>query len=182
MRERIKKSHFYEPHEVYDFIGMVEQKMSKLPVMDRKDRAALQYFMREFMYLPMAYIARVLDRKPWHVNQTIERMKIAANETRIPVTMNLAYREQIEFMDELCREYFDGRNMELSSIADESEKAYVIWNAQKACECFEEIGVDLSQSGLADELLRTLGLPAGGWMSDVIVRNFRLQSNESFDS
>jgi len=109
-------------------------------------------------------------------------MKIAANETRIPVTMNLAYREQIECMDELCREYFNGRNMELSSIADESEKAYVIWNAQKACECFEEIGVDLSQSGLADELLRTLGLPAGGWMSDVIVRNFRLQSNESFDS
>ena len=144
--------------------------------------AALQYFMREFMYLPNTLIASITGRKPWHVNQTIERMKIAANETRLPVTMNVAYRDFIESLDDLAREYFDCRNVELSSCTEETEKAYLIWEGQKAAGVFEETAVDMTQIGLANELLSMLGLPREGWMANVIVENFRIEPNDAFDS
>jgi len=182
MRDRVKNSTFFTREQVCEFVDLAEKSFGVFNVMERKDRAALQYFMREFMYVPIGFIAEVLDRKPWHVNQTIDRMKVSADESRLPVTMNSTYRQSIETMDDMCRDYFNYRNIELSSMTDESEAAYVIWNGQKACHWFEETGVNESQLSLANELLATIGLPGDGWMADMIVENFTLQSNHAANS
>lgn len=182
MRHRIVNSTFFTREQVCEFLDLAEKSFGTFDSMERKDRAALQYFMREFMYVPMTYIAEVLGRKPWHVNQTIERMRIAANESRLPVTMNTFYRESIEILDDMCRDHFGYKNMEMSSINDESELAFVIWNGMKACDCFEENGLDESQKSLANELLATIGMAMDGWMSDIIVENFTLQRNDVSDT
>ncbi len=182
MRNKIAECRFFDAETAYDFLGLVQKEKGPYAEMCRKERAALQYFMREFMYLPNTLIAKMMDRKPWHVNQTIERMKIAANETRLPVTMNFAYRDFIEYLDDVIRDYYGCKNVELSSCTDETEKAYLIWEGQKAAEIFEEAGVDLTQLGLAKEMLSILGLPREGWMAEVIVKNFRLEPNDAFDS
>lgn len=182
MRHRIVNSTFFTREQVCEFLDLAEKSFGTFNSMERKDRAALQYFMREFMYVPMTYIAEVLGRKPWHVNQTIERMRIAANESRLPVTMNAFYRESIEILDDMCRDHFGYKNMEMSSINDESELAFVIWNGMKACDCFEENGLDESQKSLANELLATIGMETDGWMSDMIVENFTLQRNDVSDT
>jgi adenylate cyclase len=96
--------------------------------------------------------------------------------------MNVAYRDFIEYLDDLIREYFDCRNVELSSCTDDTEKAYLIWEGQKASQFFEDAGVDLTQLGMAKEMLSMLGLPRDGWMAETIVNNFRLEPNEAFDS
>lgn len=182
MRKRIENCKFFDVDSANDFFGLVCKDRGPYTELSRKDRAALQYFMREYMYLPNTFIAKIVGRKPWHVNQTIERMKIAANETRLPVTMNLGYREFIEYLDDVLREYYGCRNVELSSCTSETEKSYLIWEGQKASEYYEDAGVDLTQIGLAKELLSVLGLPRDGWMADAIVKNFRIQSNDAFDS
>lgn len=181
MRKRISQCRFFDTETARHFFDFVCHQKGGYDSMSRKDRAALQYFMREFMYLPNTLIARIVGRKPWHVNQTIERMKIAANETRLPVTMNLGYRDFLEYLDDVMREYYDCRNVELSSCTDETERAFLIWEGQKASEVFEEATVDLTQLGLANEMLSMLGLPREGWMADVIVKNFRIEPNDAFN-
>lgn len=182
MRKRIEQCQFFDTGKAYDFFDLVQKDKGPYSTMCRKERAALQYFMKEFMYLPNTFIAKIVDRKPWHVNQTIERMKIAANETRLPVTMNVAYRDFLEYLDDVLRDYFGYKNVELSACTDDTEKAYLIWEGQKACGVYEEASVDLTQVGLANELLMLLGLPKDGWMRDVVNNNFRLESNDNFDS
>lgn len=182
MRKRIEQCQFFDTDKALDFFELVQRDKGAYHSMGRKERAALQYFMKEFMYLPNTFIAKIVDRKPWHVNQTIERMKIAANETRLPVTMNIAYRDFLEYLDDVVRDYYGYKNVELSSCTDDTEKAYLIWEGQKACGVYEDTGVNLTQVGLANELLLMLGLPKDGWMRDVVNNNFRLESNDGFDS
>ena len=182
MRQRVKNCTFFDVEKANDFFGLVQKDKGAYRDLSRKERAAFQYFMREFMYLPNTLIGKIVKRKPWHVNQTIERMKIAANETRLPVTMNVGYRDFVEYLDDLIREFYNCRNVELSSCSDETEKAYLLWEGQKASQFFEDAGVDLTQLGMAKEMLSMLGLPREGWMAETIVNNFRLEPNEAFDS
>lgn len=100
--------------------------------------AAVQYYLRHFLYLPYSVIAEVFGRKPWHVRQTIERMEEAAKEARLPVTMNEDYQIHIETFDDYCREEYGVRNVELGSLTNYLEADYLMWQSQKAVQRYEE--------------------------------------------
>lgn len=144
----------------------------------RAQGAAMQYYMTYFMYLPTSFIAHILNRKPWHVNQTVQRLVEAAEESRTPVTMNEAYREHIEDMDDFSREVYGAKNPELSLILDYKTRAWIQWSAQNACGWFEDSEVTPDQSTIIDELLNTIGMPAGGWMADIIAENFKVEYHD----
>ena len=138
MRDRVKNSTFFTREQVCEFVDLAEKSFGVFNVMERKDRAALQYFMREFMYVPIGFIAEGLDRKPWHVNQTVQRLVESAEDCRVPVTMNDSYQAHIEDMDDFSREFYGAKNPELSMVLDEKSKAWIKWNAQKASGWFED--------------------------------------------
>jgi len=140
----------------------------------RAQRAAMQFYMSEFMYLPNTLIADIMGRKPWHVNQTIQRLTEAAEMSRVPVTMNDAYQEFIEDMDDFSRENYSARNPEISMVLDQKVTAWIRWSAQKASGWFEDSELEPEQTEMIDELLRTIGLPAGGWMGDIIAENYKI--------
>lgn len=178
MRKRLDSCHFFTVEQVEDLI----QEYSNTYVDDgdwfgRAEGAAIQYYLNEFLYLPCSLIAQVFDRRPWHVNQTLQRLKESASDTRLPVTMNDSYRDTIERIDDLSRSMFNARNVEISSVTDEKEKAWLLWSAQKACGWFDDNLNEPEQTEVADDLLRSLGLPPGGWMSKVIIENFRIEHN-----
>lgn len=100
--------------------------------------AAVQYYLRQFLYLPYGVIAEVFGRKPWHVRQTIDRMVEGANESRTPVTMNADYQGHIEQFDDYCREHFGVRNVELASLTDDREIDYLLWESQKKTGRYED--------------------------------------------
>ena len=134
--------------------------------------------MSRFMYLPNTLIAYITDRKPWHVNQTIQRLVEAASDSRIPVTMNDNYREHIEDMDDLARDCFGAKNPELDMVLDDRDKAFLLWHSQKSTGWFEDSDLEPDQSSIIDELLNTIGLPAGGWMAEVIAASFKIDYHD----
>lgn len=175
MRKRLDSCHFFSAEEAQELV----QEYVNLFVEDgewfaRAEGAAIQYYLSEFLYLPCSLIGDIFDRRPWHVNQTLQRLKEAAGETRTPVTMNDSYRDTIERLDDLSRAHFGARNVELCTVQDEKERAWLLWSAQKACGWFDDNVNEPEQSEVADDLLRSLGLPAGGWMREVILENYRV--------
>lgn len=100
--------------------------------------AAVQYYLRHFLYLPYSVIAEVFGRKPWHVRQTIERMEESATDARVPVTMNEDYQRHIESFDDYCRDRYGVCNVELGSLTNYLEVDYLMWQSQKAVGCYEE--------------------------------------------
>lgn len=100
--------------------------------------AAVQFYLRHFLYLPYSVIAEVFGRKPWHVRQTIDRMEESASESRVPVTMNDDYQSHIETFDDYCREKYAVSNVELGSLTNYLESDYLLWQSQKAVNRYEE--------------------------------------------
>ena len=175
MRKRLDQCHFFSVSEVQELL----EQYNALYVDEgewfaRAEGAAVQFYLSQFLYLPCSLIGELFDRRPWHVNQTLQRLYEAAGETRVPVTMNEAYRDTIERIDDLSRTLYGARNVELSSVNDEKEKAWLLWSAQKACGWFDDNVNEPEQSEIADDLLRDLGLPAGGWMRKVIMENYKV--------
>ena len=121
--------------------------------------AAIQYYLRHFLYMPYGVIAEVFGRKPWHVRQTIDRMVDGASESRIPVTMNDDYQMHIEQFDDYCREKYGVRNVELASLTDHREIDYLLWNSQKKTGRYEEhCSSDPSQNEVWSEVFSYLSL------------------------
>jgi len=119
--------------------------------------AAVQYYLRHFLYMPFSVIAEVFGRKPWHVRQTIERMEQNAESTRVPVTMNEDYQVHIENFDDYCRDKYDVSNVELGSLTNYLEADYLMWQAQKAVGRYEDTcNDDSSQFELWAEALAYL--------------------------
>lgn len=176
LMNRYKNIHFYSEEEAHLWANQYLASQDREPT--RQQGAAMQYYMSHFMYLPNTLIADILGRKPWHVNQTIQRMIEASEMTRIPVTMNESYQHYIEDMDDFSREEFSAKNPELCMILDEKTRAWVLWNAQKASGWFEDSEMEPDQSTIIDELLNVIGLPAGGWMADIIAENFKIDYHE----
>lgn len=168
----LKNTKFYTEEEVFDLIDLYRAKYVDEDKMNRAQGAAIQYYMSQFMYCPSTLIAHVFGRKPWHVNQTITRLTEAASESRTPVTMNESYRVYIEDVDDLARELYGGKNKEICMVLDQKEKAWLLWNAQKESGWFDDSSSTADQEEVVDELLRTIGLPPGGWMRDIIMENY----------
>lgn len=176
MAKKYQNIHFYTKLEAELWLeGYMEPYQGEY---GRAQGAALQYYMSQYMYLPNALIAELVSRKPWHVNQTITRLLEAADMTRVPVTMNEAYQEFIEQMDDYAREHFAARNPELCLISDDKVKAWILWNSQKTCGYYEDCEHEPDQGEIVDELLRTIGLPTGGWMREIIESNFKIDYHE----
>ena len=74
----------------------------------------------------------------------------------------MAYRDFIEYLDDLVGEFYDCRNVELSGYTDETERSYLIWEGQKASQFFED-AVDLTQVGLARDAIN-VATSRGGWL------------------
>lgn len=172
------KEHFYTYEEVQQLLELYKTEYEVEGGYARAEGAAIQYYLSEFLYLPNDLIGDLFGRRRWHVAQTITRMKEAAEDTRLPVTMNESYREYIEIMDDLSRDTFGGKNKELCMVLDAKEKAYLSWTAQKTCGWFDGEDMPPEQSELADEMLRLLGLPAGGWMAKLITENYKLDYHD----
>jgi len=168
----LNNTKFYSEEEVFDLISLYKANYVEDGRMSRAQGAAVQYYMSQFMYCPSTLIAHVFDRKPWHVNQTITRMNEAASESRVPVTMNESYRFFIEDIDDLAREVFGSKNKELCMVLDQKERAWLLWSAQKECGWFDDSSNSADQEEVVDELLKTIGLPPGGWMRDIIMENY----------
>jgi hypothetical protein len=172
------KEHFFNAEEVSTLLDLYRVAYECEDGFGRAEGAAIQYYLVEFLYLPCSLVGELFGRRRWHVNQTITRMKDAADESRVPVTMNEAYRDYIENMDDLSRENFGAKNRELSMVLDAKDRAYLQWSAQKACGWFDEVDNEPDQVELVDELLITLGLPRGGWMAKVILENYKLDIHD----
>lgn len=178
MSRRIDQCHFYTEAEALEFYSRYRMLYDASESFSRGQSAALQYYMSRFMYLPNTLIAYITDRKPWHVNQTIQRLVEAASESRTPVTMNESYRSHIEDLDDLAREMYEAKNPELDMVLSEKDRAYLLWNSQKSTGWYEDSDMEPDQREIVDELLNTLGLPAGGWMADVIASNFKIDYHD----
>lgn len=169
---KYKNIHFYTEEDALEWSSQYQKQFGS--PMSRAQKAAMQYYMSYFMYLPNTLIANILGRKPWHVNQTVQRLIESAEESRVPVTMNEAYQEHLEDMDDFSRDVYGARNPELSMVLDEKDRAWIKWNAQKSSGWFEDVDMEPDQAAVIDELLNTIGLPAGGWMADIISENFKV--------
>lgn len=176
LMDRYKNIHFYTEDEAIGWFQ--EYTLYGQREITRPQGAAMQYYMSHFMYLPNTLIAHVLGRKPWHVNQTIQRLMEASEMTRVPVTMNESYQEHIEDMDDFSREVFGAKNPEFSMILDDKTRAWILWSAQKASGWFEDSEIEPDQSTMIDELLNVIGLPSGGWMADIIADNFKIDYHD----
>ena len=135
MRQRIKDCVFLDMDQVK---GLVEDYKTGRFELGGQHGAAVQYYLRNFLYLPYAVVAEVFGRKPWHVKQTIERMTSVADETRIPVTMNPDYQHYIETFVDYCRENYGVKNVELGALTDFLEIDYLLWQSQKITGRYED--------------------------------------------
>lgn len=171
------KEHFFTHEEVGRLLAMYNQQYCE-DGYARAEGAAIQYYLSQFLYLPNELIGELFGRRRWHVAQTLQRMQDAANEMRLPVTMNESYREYIENIDDIAREEFGANNKELAMVLNVKDQAYLQWTAQKACGWFEDDEMEPDQTEMADELLRLLGLPAGGWMAKAIKENYKLDYHD----
>jgi len=171
-----KNIHFYSEEEALEWSQRYLEWSGG--EMTRAQGAAMQYYMSYFMYLPNTLIAHILGRKPWHVNQTVQRLVESAEDSRVPVTMNDSYQAHIEDMDDFSREFYGAKNPELSMVLDDKSKAWIKWNAQKASGWFEDSELEPDQATIIDELLNAIGLPAGGWMADIIAENFKVDYHD----
>ena len=172
---RYDKIHFYTEDEARLWADQYRVSASD---MSRAHGAAMQFYMHQFMYLPNTLIGDIVQRKPWHVNQTIQRLKEAADLMRVPVTMNESYQLFLEEMDDFSRQEFGARNPEISMVLDPKDKAWIQWNAQKASGWFDESELEPQQEEIINELLKTIGLPPNGWMLDIISNNFKILHHE----
>lgn len=171
------KEHFF----TYEEVGRLLERYNEEYCQEgyaRAEGAAIQYYLSQFLYLPNDLIGEVFGRRRWHVNQTITRMMEAAEELRLPVTMNESYREYIENIDDLAREEFGAHNRELAMVLDIKDQAYLKWTAQKVCGWFDDEDMEPDQDEMVDELLRLIGLPAGGWMGKAIKEHFKLDYHD----
>jgi hypothetical protein len=175
MDTKYSKIHFFSEEDSFQFYSKYCDGYEDI---GRAQGAALQYFMSQFMYLPNTLIAEILGRKPWHVNQTIQRLVEAAEDTRIPVTMNDAYRDYLEDLDDFLRDTFGCKNPELCMVTDYKTRAWILWSAQKASGWYEDSDLEPDQVEMVDELLKTIGLPPGGWMADIISENFKIDYHD----
>lgn len=135
MRQRIKNCVFLDVDQVKDLVKEYQTGRFEL---GGQHGAAVQYYLRNFLYLPYAVVAEVFGRKPWHVKQTIERMTTVAEETRTPVTMNPDYQQYIENFDDYCRDNYGIRNVELCALTDYLEIDYLLWQSQKITGRYED--------------------------------------------
>jgi len=139
--------------------------------------AAVQYYLRHFLYMPYSVIAEVFQRKPWHVKQTIGRMTTLAESTRTPVTMNEDYQLYIERIDDYCRDKYDIGNVELASLTDQKEVDYLLWNAQKATGRFEEHEDQPLQHDIWDEVFSFLGMDYTAEVVYDLCENYTISKN-----
>lgn len=135
LRPRIRECVHLETDQVKDLIAEYRKGRFEL---GGQHGAAVQYYLRHFLYLPYGVIAEVFGRKPWHVRQTIDRMVEGATESRLPVTMNSDYQGYIEAFDDYCRDHYGVKNVELASLTDDREADYLLWESQKKTGRFEE--------------------------------------------
>ena len=171
------KEHFFTYEEVERLLEIYNAEYCE-DGYARAEGAAIQYYLSQFLYLPNDLIGHLFGRRRWHVNQTITRMKEAAEETRLPVTMNDSYRDYIERIDDIAREVFDAKNKELAMVLEIKDRAYLMWTAQKTCGWYDDEDLEPDQDEMVDELLRAIGLPAGGWMGKVIKENFKIDYHD----
>lgn len=175
MSKRLNHCHFFTVSEVRNLIAeYLNLYVDEGDWFGRAQGAAVQFYLSQFLYLPCSLIGEIFDRRSWHVNQTLQRLHEAASETRTPVTMNESYRETIEQLDDLARSLYQARNVEIAMVSEEKDKAWLLWSAQKACGWYDDSVNEPDQDEIADDLLRDLGLPKGGWMRKVITENYTL--------
>ena len=135
LRPRISQCVHLSLEEVHDLVKKYKTGRFEL---GGQHGAAVQYYLRHFLYMPYGVIAEVFGRKPWHVRQTIDRMVEGAEDTRVPVTMNEDYQGYLENFDDYCRKAYGIKNVELASLVDVSEVDYLLWQSQKKTGRFEE--------------------------------------------
>lgn len=173
MNKRLDQCHFFSVPEVRELIAeYLKVYVEEGDWFGRAEGAAVQFYLSQFLYLPCSLIGEIFQRRPWHVNQTLQRLQEAAGETRTPVTMNESYRQTIEQLDDLARSLYGAKNVEISMVADKKERSWLLWSAQKACGWFDDGINETDQNEIADDLLRDLGLPTGGWMRKMITENY----------
>ncbi len=139
--------------------------------------AALQFYIREYAYMPHSMIARVMGRKPWHVRQTLDRMREASEASRVPTTLNSNYREFIEIIDEFFRHRYGFKNIELSSITNSAERDYLLWQTQKSTGHFDSNNESHSQYEVAQMLCSFLGVDYSDETLENLVENFHMEYN-----
>jgi hypothetical protein len=158
MRQRIKDCVFLDTKQVVNLVN--EYKTGRFEL-GGQHGAAVQYYLRNFLYLPYAVVAEVFKRKPWHVKQTIERMTTVASETRVPVTMNPDYQRYIESFDDYCRSNYGLKNVELVALTDFLEVDYLLWQSQKITGRYEDNAMASdNQHDLWSEVLSELSMDA----------------------
>jgi hypothetical protein len=174
MRERVIECVILDEYQCAEAVADLRRSMS---CENNQCGAALQYYIREFAYMPHSMIAKVMNRKPWHVRQTLDRMREAAEATRVPTSLNGSYREFIEQIDDYFRSKYGFKNVELSSLTNSSEQDYLLWEAQKKTNHYDSNSESHTQYEVAEMVCAFFGVDSTEEVLDGLVENFYMEYN-----
>lgn len=162
MRDRVKQCKLLSWEECLESVSAVQENMD---CKNNQAGAALQFYLRNYLYLPYGAIANLLNRKPWHVRQTLERLHISVETSGVPVSMNPAYRIPLELIDDMYRSQYGVRNLDLQ-MASDKEQDYLLWEAQKAAGVFDNCG-EQNQHQMVQMLLTHIGV---AWTDEMVAK------------
>ena len=162
MRDRVTRCKLLTWEQCEKSVAEVQ---SSMDCKNNQAGAALQFYLRNYLYLPYGAIAKLLDRKPWHVRQTLERLQMSVEQSGLPVSMNPAYRIPLEIIDDLYREKYGVKNLDLQMVSDK-EKDFLLWEAQKAVDVFDSCG-ESNQHATVQMLLTSIGIT---WTDEMVAK------------